>query len=175
MAINLLPKDLIPGAGFIKSAGILRRLVTLGFAVFVIIAMGIVGFFIFNSLSIRNSDNKQSELKNSIKSLEQTEQGMVLVKDRIGKVQQVNALPSSAEESANLSTIFSQASGLGTLTEAIIEKEKLDTTFSVSSSSALTQLLATIVTGENYKRVELMSFSFNPNVGYLVSLAFVTK
>ena len=175
MPINLLPKDLSVSAPLVKTAALLRNLITLGFAVFVIVAIGFVAFFIINSLSLSNSLRTQAELETSIKSLEQTEQGLVLVKDRLTKINQLQVGESAKEESENLSRIFSQAAQIGTLGEAVLEKDKLDTTFSVTSSTALSRLLASVVSAENYQRIELLSFSFNPNSGYLVSLSFVTK
>lgn len=176
MAINLLPKDLLPDIAAVRTARVLKNLLTLGFGIFVIGTIGLVAFFVINSLSIKNSNTRQETIKNSIKSLEQTEQGLVLVEDRLAKVGEVYSKETASQEADNLATIFGQVSQTGTnLSEAVIEKDGLDINFIVTDSTSLSRLLATVVAGEAYQRVELKSFSFNPNVGYLISLGFVTK
>src|SRR4030042_2652884 len=106
-AINLLPKDLLPSAGLIKTAKLLKNLLTLGFGIFTIVLVGLVAFFVLNSISLRSSTARQEELKNSIKALEQTEQGLVLVKDRLTKVKEVLAKDSGAEEGDNPAKVSS--------------------------------------------------------------------
>jgi type II secretory pathway pseudopilin PulG len=173
--INLLPKDLLPNAAALKTATLIKNLITLALAVFVIAVIGLVAYFSLNSLSIRNSNQKQDQLKNSIKSLEQTEQSLVLVKDRLTLLGQVNAMESGKEETANLSQIYSLIPAEARMSEAVIDKNKLDTTFIAPDTSTLSRLMASVVSATDYERVELLSFSFNPNVGFLASLSFITK
>jgi len=175
MAINLLPKDLLPSAGLIKTAKLLKNLLTLGFGIFTIALVGLVAFFTLNSISLRSSSARQEELKTSIKALEQTEQGLVLVKDRLAKVKEVLGKDSGAEEIDNLAKVSSLTTAGVDLTEAVVFKDELDTTFNVSDASLLTSFMAQIIATGTYKRIDLNSFSFNPSVGYLISLAFVTK
>ena len=173
--INLLPKDLLPSARLIKAAKLLKNILTLGFGIFTIALIGLVAFFALNSITLRSSTARQDELKTSIKALEQTEQGLVLVKDRLSKVKEVLAKDSGAEEVDNLSKISLQITAGVDLTEAVVFKDELSTTFIVSDASVLTKFMAQIIASGDYKRIDLNSFSFNPNVGYLVSMAFITK
>lgn len=174
-AINLLPSDLLPSAPLIRTANFLKSIVTVSFVIFILILVGSVSFFTINSLSLRSSTLKQEETKNSIKSLEETEQGLVLVKDRLAKIKEVYAMESSSDEIDRLSTIYPQVSEGVILSEAVAAKDKLETTYIVSDSSLLTRLMAGIVTEGSFKRIDLYSFGFNPNVGYIISLGYSSK
>lgn len=174
-AINLLPTELLPSAGLTRTAKLLRSVLTVGFGIFVVAVLGLVGFFSVNALSLRSSNARQEELKTSIKSFEQTEQGLVLVKDRLGKVKEVEAKDNADNEVAALSGLFGSLPAGVSLTEAVIAKDELDTTFVVGDSAVLGQFMAGLITTEGFSRIELLSFSFNPNVGYLVSVGFSSK
>lgn len=173
--INLLPKDLLPNAAALKTATLIKNLITLALAVFVISVIGLVAYFFLNSLSIKNSSQKQDQLKTSIKSLEQTEQGLVLVKDRLAFLEQIDVKDSGKEETANLAKIYSLIPAGASMSEAVVSKDSLDTTFIAPDTSTLSRLMASVVSATDYERVELLSFSFNPNVGFLTSLSFITK
>ena len=174
-AINLLPTELLPSASLLKTARLLKTVLTVGFGIFVVVVLGLVGFFSVNALSLRSSNAKQEELKNSIKSFEQTEQGLVLVKDRLAKVKEVGAKENADNEIEALSGLFGKIPPGVSLTEAVISKDELDSTFVVGDSSVLGQFMAGLITTEGFNKIELLSFSFNPSVGYLVSVAFSSK
>jgi hypothetical protein len=171
-AINLLSTDLAPSSGIAKTAKLLRTVLTVAFAIFVISVFGLVAFFSVNALVLRSSSIRQEELKSSIQNFEQTEQGLVLVKDRLVKVKEVTAKENADNEISALSKIFASVPPGVSLAEAVIAKDELDTTFVVADSGALTQFMAGLIANEDFSRIELLSFSFNPSVGYLVSVGF---
>ncbi len=174
-AINLLPTELLPSAGFLKTARALRGILTAGFGAFVVAALGLVAFFSVNALTLRSSTARQAELTNSIKSFEQTEQGLVLVKDRLAKVTEVEGKENADNEIDSLSTLFTQVPTGVSLTEAVVSKDELDTTFVIGNSSVLGQFMASLIATEGFVKIDLLSFSFNPSVGYLVSVGFLSE
>ncbi len=174
-SINLLPKDLLPDPSILKLSKLLKSLVTIGLTLFVIVAALATAYFIFNSVSLKSSQQNQAKLETSIKSLQETEQGLFLVKDRLGKVKEVYGKPSVSKEVNGLSSILSTVPPEATLTEAVLGKGTTDTTFMVKNSTLLTQLMAGIITKTEYTRIDLLSFSFNPTLGYIVSLGFASK
>jgi hypothetical protein len=174
-SINLLPKDLLPDPSVMKFSKLLRSLVTIGLALFVVVAVGLGAYFIVNSVTLQNSLKNQNTLKESIKALEETEQGLVLVKDRLQKVKNVYTKPSIIKEVEGLSSILSSIPDRVVLTEAVLGNGTIDTSFTVENSTILTQLMANIIINENYQRIDLLSFSFNPSMGYITSFSFVGK
>lgn len=174
-AINLLPTELLPTAGLLRTARLLRTVLTVGFGIFVVAALGLVAFFSVNALSLRSSNARQEELTNSIKSFEQTEQGLVLVKDRLTKVNEVEGKENADNEIDSLSALFGKVPSGVSLTQAVISKDELDTTFVIGNSSVLGQFMANLIATEGFTKIDLLSFSFNPSVGYLVSVGFLSK
>ena len=175
MAINLLPTDLTPKGPIVKLANTLKSVSYIAFSVLVITGIGLVAFFVTNSLSIRSTNTQNEELKSSIESLEETEQGIVLVKDRLNKAKAVLGEKSGREEVQALSDLMPQIVPEATLIEAVVDKDNVETTFVTLSSSILSQLMATVISQDTYKAIELISFSYNPNAGYVVGFKFTTE
>ena len=150
-------------------------MVTIGLALFVIIAGILAAYFVINSTSLQNSIKNQNTLKESIKSLEETEQGLILVVDRLSKVKEINSKPSVLRELENLSSVLAAIPTETTITEAVLNKGATDATFMVGNSTILTQLMASLIIRTEYQRIDLLSFSFNPSLGYIVSLGFASK
>ncbi|MFZ5932504.1 MAG: hypothetical protein ACOYT7_00230 [Patescibacteria group bacterium] len=175
MAINLLPTDLSPKGPIVKIATLLKNLAIVSFLTFFLAVLGMAAFFVLNSLTINSLSSRSEELKVSIKSLEATEQRLILVKDRLTKAKQVLGVESGLDEVDGLGKIVSGLSADVSLSEAIVAKDSLDTTFVASSSQGLTQLMAQVISQDAFKKVELVSFSFNPNAGYVPSFVFSNK
>ena len=174
-AINLLPTDISPKGPVVKISNLIKNLAVISFVLFLLTALGLLAVFVLNSVQIRSLNESSEELKMSIKSLETTEQGLVLVRDRLSKAKLVLADESGGEEAAGLGTITAALPGSVALTEAVISKNVLETTFVATDSQGLTVLMARIISQEAFSKVELVSFSFNPNTGYIPSFSMKVK
>lgn len=174
-AINLLPTDISPKAPVVKISNLIKNLAVISFVLFLLSAFGMLAMFVLNSVQIRSLNESSEGLKTSIKSLETTEQGLVLVRDRLSKAKLVLADKSGGDEAEGLDTISTALPGSVALTEAVISKDVLDTTFVATDSQGLTALLARIISQEAFSKVELVSFSFNPNAGYIPSFSMRIK
>lgn len=175
MPINLLPTDLSPKGPVVKIAGFIRSIAVISFSALLITGLGISAFFVVNSLQIKNTNTRNEQLKASIQSLETTEQSVVLVRDRLSKVKQILVQDTGGDETQGLANFINQIPPDVQLAEAIIAKNGVETTFLALSSSSLTQLMAGIISQEDFVGIELVSFSFNPNAGYVVSFDLRTK
>lgn len=174
-AINLLPTDISPKGPVVKISSLIKNLAVISFTLFLLTAFGMLAVFVLNSVQIRSLNQTSEELKTSIKSLETTEQGLVLVKDRLSKANLVLAVESGGDEAAGLGTITAGLPASVALTEAVISKDVLETTFVATDSQGLTTLMAQIISQEAFAKVDLVSFSFNPNAGYIPSFSMKVK
>jgi hypothetical protein len=174
-AINLLPADISPKGPVVKISNLIKNLAVISFVLFLLTALGMLAVFVLNSVQIRSLNESSEELKTSIKSLETTEQGLVLVKDRLSKAKLVLADESGGDEVEGLGTVTSGLPESVALTEAVISKNVLDTTFIATDSQGLTALMARIISQEAFSKVDLVSFSFNPNTGYIPSFSMKVK
>lgn len=173
-SINLLPTELAPKGFSVRVARILRNVATAGFVLVVLAGLGIGAFFLLTSLEIRDSNSKQDQLKVQVKSLESTEQSLVLLKDRISKVRQVL-------RTDTVSPIISKADALVSSLPPGVQANEIQIgaltkfTVTVSNTGELTQFMSQLIAANKFKRVDLKGFNFNPASGYLIDLEFSDK
>ncbi len=170
MAINLLPTDLSPKAPAIKLAKSLKNLVIAGFVIFILGLMALIGYFIFISTELSSSAARQEQLKTGIKSLQETEQRLVLTKDRLKYVKEVLGETSATDDLEQLETLLLNLPEGVSLNRMDVGKDKVELTLLAANSLGVTQSLASLTAAGLYQRIVLLSFSFNPDIGYLVTL-----
>ena len=104
--INLLPFDLKPKESFLKISKVLKKFsLALFFLTFVALLISI-GTILFLLYQVKNSKDKQQELTQNIRSLNQSEQQLIFLKDRIKKYNSVKGIDSTDEESLVLSRLY---------------------------------------------------------------------
>lgn len=173
--INLLPRDISAKGPVVKISSLIKKLAVVSFVLFLLTALGMLVMFILNSVQIKSLNTSSEALKTSIKSLETTEAGLVLVKDRLAKAKEVLAGESGGDEAEGLASITSALPGSVVLSEAEISKDILNATFVASDSQGLTLLMAQIISQDAFARVELVSFNFSPSTGYMPSFSMKVK
>lgn len=172
--INLLPEEITPKGFAVRLAQILRNVATVGLALLVVSGVGIGAFFILTSVEIRSSTARQDQLKSTVKSLEGTEQSLVLLKDRVGKVKQVlgaDTVSPSIVKAGTIITSFPPDVSPKEIQIGDISK----ITVSVTDTSELTKFMSGVITASKFKRIDLRGFSFSPTGGYLISLEMSDK
>ena len=170
MPVNLLPIDLSPKSASAKTAAALKKVVTFGFIFLIVFLVGLIAYLIILSIQYKASLKRQAQLKQSIKSLEQTEQQLLIIRDRLDKIKLIQARDSAIGGVGNLKYILANVPPTVNVRESKILGSKAELTFLARSSSDLVKTLSTILAGSYYSKIDLASFSFNPNYGYSVNL-----
>jgi cell division protein FtsL len=169
-AINLLPTDLSPKSSLAKISLIIKNTSIVGLVLVVVSAVGVIAFLVITSFQIRNSNTEQDQLKAGIKSLEQTEQRLVLTKDRLTHADKVLGKETSVGSIEDLNLLFSTLPDAVVIREAQIAPTKTELSLIAQNSFALTRVLASLVATDYYENIKLTSFAFNINSGYVVSV-----
>lgn len=172
--INLLPVEITPKGFSIRLATILRNVATVGFVILLIAGVGIGAFFLITSTEIRTSNTRQDQYKTTIKSLESTEQSLVLLKDRVGKVKTVLGLDTVSPEVQKAGAIISTFPPDVEAKEIQIS-EITKFTVAVTDTSELTKFLSSVIAANKFKKIDLKGFSFSPTGGYLINLEMSDK
>jgi hypothetical protein len=170
MSINLLPQELRPKTYAIKLSKSLRKIANVGLVVlFIAIAIigGVYGFLTYRSRTIVSNGDKVTR---DIKTLESTEQKLVLVQDRLNKVNTVLG----AQNASDTASIFYEVSKA--LPEGVVISEsKLDSTYAnitiMANSSMLISKFISELTSLGYKNIMLKSFGFDKEIGYRVEVS----
>jgi Tfp pilus assembly protein PilN len=151
------------------------NIVYAGIALFLVLIVGIAAVFIFNSTKINSLTTNKTNLEATVKSFQETEQQIVLAKDRISKIITVWKTP-SADKSlpffTTLNDLFSQGVNIA---DAKISANTIEATMVTSSSQNVTKFLSMLMSSDIFSSVLLKSFNYSPSVGYAVSFSGTTK
>ncbi len=170
MAINLLPTNLVAQGPVIKITNTLKQIVTIGFSVFILAVIMVAAYYLINFFTIKNSLTKQESLKNNIKALEQTEQKVFLIKDRLDKIKIASGVESADKNLEKLEGFLSLISQNVIISEAQISSKNTEVSIIAKSSDALTSFMGSLMATEVFKTIDLTSFGFNPVNGYFITV-----
>ena len=170
MAINLLPTNLVAQGPVIKIANTLKQIVTIGFSVFILAVIIVAAYYLINFFTLRTSLTKQEALKTNIKALEQTEQKVFLIKDRLDKIKIALGVDSADKNLEKLEGFLTLISQNVIISEAQISSKNTEVSIIAKSSSALTSFMGSLMTAEVFKTINLTSFGFNPVNGYFITV-----
>lgn len=173
--VNLLPPDLGPKASVLRISVLLKKLVTVALFVFCFFSVLTIGYIYFLNFQVKKSNLNQEALKTSIKSLEQTEQKLFLIKDRLAKIKNLLVLETTVKEVENANQILID-SGFGVeLTGVEVFPGKVSLTGNVNSSVVLGDFMDKLLHNYSYKTLKLTAFSYNPKLGYSFGFDILTK
>jgi len=170
LKINLLPGDLAPKASVLKLANALKKLSLLGFALFLVGTLGGVAFFIYLTTEVESLRTDQEQSKKTISSLEQTEQRIILVKDRVQKAERIIKTAPTEKRLQALTALVTKFPNNVVFTSVEILPERLDLTLLAPDSSVLKETMSALADSDLFKKVDMISLGLNPKSGYLVSL-----
>lgn len=168
MAINLLSGDLVAKEPVQKLASTLKTVAYIGYAVLIVALLSIGAYFFLLRSQINASETNQNNLKTSIQSFQDSEQSLVLVKDRLKKADVVFGEQTSTKAISNFEQMVTGVPADARMTEGEITADKTSATFLVTSSSSLVQLVANLISKGLYKNIQLKSFGYTPTSGYLI-------
>ncbi|MCH7641080.1 hypothetical protein IID22_02715 [Patescibacteria group bacterium] len=168
--INLLPKDLTPKESFVKLASTLKRASIIGFIALIVLALALLGGFAVLSRQLTTSSDDQSSLKSKIVALETTEQRLVLLQDRLERIDHDLAIDTASDEIEQLEKLTDLLPEGVTLQEVNLSPTSSTVAISTANSKTLSQFLAILLGSNIYAKVTLNSLSFNYLSGYSASL-----
>lgn len=173
--INLLPKEFKVGAGLGKALRLIRILGVISLAAFLIFGMVLGGYLIISSVQLNSLNSSNDSLKSQLKNLETSESQLVVLKDRLSKIKTAENTPSGLPVYKNFDALVDSLSDSTTLNTVDIGPTKLSSTLVFRSNQDLTNFVEKLTKANTFQNIALTSFSFNPNVGYLLSVEFVPK
>jgi Tfp pilus assembly protein PilN len=172
-SINLLLEEIKPKGYVLKLYRALKRAAIASFAVFLILTIFVLGTLITLSKRINTSIAEQERLKGEMRVLEQTEQRLFLVKERLGKIEEVLTTESASEEVEILEDVVNVFPEEVVFNKAKLEKSRADVNVTVNSSSEISRFLQTIVDSGKYKRIELSFLEFDPDTRYTLEVSLI--
>lgn len=164
--INLIPQEYKPRAPVLKFAKSLQKIAFTALAVFFVVAVAVVGIMFLLSDRVSNTLSAQEELKKEIKALEQTEQRLVLIKDRLEKSETVLALDNASEEVEILREVIGILNDETEIIETDLDRDRAVIVLSTNKSSNITDMLSSVKGHGNYGSIVFESLRFSDESGY---------
>lgn len=169
-SINLIPPELTPDEKIVKIGATAKKISVFGFSLYLI--LGISGGSLIYILKNQVNSNHQiiAEVKANIQALAATEQKIILLKDRLTKVNDVKVEADKEDNLLKFERVMSLIPEGALLTEGSFGKGVAEASFLVSDSSSLKNLMNSLTTLDIYKQIIMTGFSFNPTLGYSISV-----
>lgn len=173
--LNLLPPEYGTLGNLGKILKVTRALGVIAMALFFVFALGVSGFFIASTIAINNLNSDVGALKSQVVAQQTSEQQIVLVKDRIGKIKTVLAKPDALKNLAAVNPYVSGLTPSTTLSDLSVDSDKVAFSLVFKNNADLTNFMSQISQDKNFGSVELTSFTFNSTSGYSVEITTATK
>lgn len=168
--VNLLPPEYSVSGPLSKALKTLRTLNVILLAAFIIFATGLGGYILFSVFQQRSLNEQEAQLKAQVTAQQQSEQQLVLMKDRLGKIQTLKTVSGAEENLEKIDPLVASITGDNLLTELEVDSRKIDLSVLIRTNSQLSAFLGSLRSQEVFNTIVLSSFGFNPASGYLVSL-----
>ena len=172
--INLLP----PGFGVTGNLGkilkVVRMVGVIGLAFFLVFGLGISIYFIVSTITFNALKSETNSLKEQVKTLQTTEQPIVLLKDRIGKINMALGLPEAIKNLIAIEPFISNLSSSASLNQLEIDAQKIDLSFQFRSTADTSAFIKSLSDMKDFRSVVLTSFGYDSTNGYTVGIS-ITK
>jgi len=170
--LNLLPQGAAVSGSLGKTLKSIKSFGIIALGMFLFFILGVSGFLVYSSISLKGLTIQEESLKARIKSQETTEQKIVLLKDRLTKISKVQSTPSVQKSLDKAGGVVASLPAGAVLTELGLDLKKTDMSLIFRSSLDLNSFLGFVKTSGEFKRVSLTAFNFNPLSGYSIGLRF---
>lgn len=173
--INLLPSDLTVSKSLGDLLKTIRALSVIGAGAFLVFLVGVGAYFLVSTLSLNALNTSITSLKNQVSTQEKTEQQVVLLKDRLGKISSIESIPGPLPNLMMMRTLLAPLSGNTLISQMQVEAKGTDLTLNIKSNSDLAAFFDAIKNSDNFKSVYLTTLSLNPSTGYSTEVQIVKK
>lgn len=173
--LNLLPQDLTVGKDLGNAVKVLRAVNVIALALFIAFALGVSGFFVVSTFQLQSLNSSKDQLSSQIKSLQTTEQKLVLLKDRVSKIKLTSTADSAQKSLGLVSPLLNALPASSSVSELNLDTTKLTISILFKSSADVSNFFQALYASTSFKSITLTSFGFNPTSGYLVSLSLTGK
>lgn len=175
LKINLLPDNFAVKGTLARSLTLVKQLTVILLGFFILIVVGISGYFFVSSFELGGITSNIDNLKAQITQQQTVETQMVLLKDRISKIKIAQKAASSQKSLTQVNSLFASVPQGMTLGQLSVDSTKSEASVAFDSSLTLTDFFRTLTSSTNFSSIVLTSFGFNPATGYLASLKLVGK
>lgn len=168
--INLLPKELTVSKGVQDiTAKLTKYSYTAIFLFVLVLASGGAAFFYFRN-KLANLEANRSTLETNIQSLQETEQQIILTKDRVAKLKVILDRRTNEETFNKHRSISDNLPESITIENSEIGSSKSEIAFAAKDSRQLVSFMSSLLARADKLNIVMGSLSFDPFQGYNIVL-----
>ena len=170
--INLIPSDLVVPAKVKSLVNLFNKINLILVVVLFFVLFIFVGLYLYLSTEFNNVNLSVNDLKTEISFLEQNEQKLILIKDRLVKIRKVQTLASINESLLTFKNLESSLIDLSDfeLGEILVNSSKVEVSVKTTNLKSLSYFFDQIDIIKNFKNISLVNLSFNTIKGFVASL-----
>lgn len=168
--LNLLPPGLIISKSLgnaLKTTKAIGVILTVAFLIF---SVGIGAFYLLSTITLKNTNQKLSQLKTQVLAQQSSEQQLIILKDRLAKISSVKSSTAVLKNISDTNSLLNEISGDSPINQMSVETKTIDLTINIKTNEDLTKLLQNAESSSLFKSIILTSFGYNPNSAYVVGL-----
>lgn len=170
--INLIPIEMAVPPKAVKISKILTKISTAGIILFILSLIGIAASFYYFNNKYQTVTSDYVRLKNNVLALEDSEQKLVLAKDRLAKISEIkklNVLGPEVEKTKHVLDALLQ-NAESSVSDISIEPQKVELTFVSKTPSSLGDVLRSLTTLGLYRNIVITSITYSATSGYSSSM-----
>lgn len=165
--INLLPQELKPKSYAIKLSKTLRRIALYFLVVFLITLMVLGATYVGLTIRLGSLTKSERDLELRVGNLQDSEQKLVLIKDRLAKIENILNSEASKIDLAVIDLVSKNLPDRVVITSVEIIQGVTVIGISASSSQNLGRFFS-VLSNLNFNRVLLSSFFYSRETGYRI-------
>lgn len=172
--INLIPSDLVVSGGVKRLKSFLLKSNIILSIILLFTLVIVIGIYFYFSIDLKNLSASVESLKESISSLEASEQKLILAKDKLSKIKKITTGKSINENLQQVKALTNTylTSSDTNLSEINIEINKMEISVVSKSSSNLAFVFEEFKKMTGFKKIILSSLGYNPSLGYTSDVVF---
>ena len=169
--LNLLPQDFQISKSTAKALKTIKALSVIFTVVFITFCLGIGGFFVYSKITINNTQTEVDQLKLQVKTQEKSEQELVLLKDRLDKINSIKFPSNTSSNISNMESLLANLSPGFDIDEVSINQNKMNLAVSIYSNEDLTFFMENLKNSDVFSTVNLTSLNYSSG-GYAINANF---
>lgn len=171
MAINLLTPNLTAKSGIVRFGSLAKTALVIVIVLFITFVVAISALLVINLLQLGTIQRRQETLRSEVLNLEQSEQSLVLIRDRLSKAKNILDQENVYEKVNILRPILSSSSV--TISDLNLDSNQIELTVQAVSSETVGSFTRQLLAIEEFGKISITDFVFSPSSGYLVTYIII--
>lgn len=173
--INLLPDSFKIKPSTVKTSELLKKIyIVLFVLIFISVATSIGLFYMYNS-KIKDAETRKQSVITQIKALEETEQRLILVKDRLEKVEQISKASSAEKELKGFDFLVNDIDLYVVIERVVAENNSLTLNIKSNSTVETFDFLDSVEDSGEFSSIAIKSMRFNSGTGFETDMSLKKK